>query len=46
MKGGVYYEHAHRLYGMLVGLSAITLLVLVARFESGRLVRALAVIGF
>ncbi|MCX5665203.1 MAG: hypothetical protein NTY97_10980 [Planctomycetota bacterium] len=46
MKGGVYYEHAHRLYGMLVGLSAITLLTLVARFESGRLVRTLAVIGF
>ncbi len=46
MKGGVYYEHAHRLYGMLVGLSTITLLVLVARFESGRLVRSLALIGF
>jgi len=29
MKGGVYYEHAHRLYGMLVGVSALALLVLV-----------------
>ncbi len=46
MKGGVYYEHAHRLYGMLVGISAITLLVLVARLESGRAVRTLVVIGF
>lgn len=46
MKGGVYYEHAHRLYGMLVGLSAITLLVLVLRNEPSRAVRALAVVGF
>jgi cytochrome c oxidase assembly protein subunit 15 len=27
MVGGVYYEHAHRLYGMLVGVTAIALLV-------------------
>ncbi|MSR44657.1 MAG: hypothetical protein EXS15_04770 [Phycisphaerales bacterium] len=46
MKGGIYYEHAHRLYGMLVGVSAIALLVQIARFESGRLVRTLAVVGF
>ena len=45
MKGGVYYEHAHRLYGMLVGLSAITLLVLVVRSEHSRHVRALAIAG-
>lgn len=25
MEGGVYYEHAHRLYGMLVGLTTLTL---------------------
>ena len=46
MKGGIYYEHAHRLYGMLVGVSAITLLVLVARFETGKLLRTLAIVGF
>ncbi len=45
MKGGIYYEHAHRLYGMLVGVSAITLLVLILRFERGALVRTLAVVG-
>ncbi|MSR70018.1 MAG: hypothetical protein EXS17_06715 [Phycisphaerales bacterium] len=45
MKGGIYYEHAHRLYGMLVGVSAVTLLVLIMRFESAGLVRALAIIG-
>lgn len=27
MVGGIYYEHAHRLYGMLVGVTAITMLV-------------------
>ncbi|MGI9014289.1 MAG: COX15/CtaA family protein [Phycisphaerales bacterium] len=27
MAGGVHYEHAHRLYGMLVGLATITLVV-------------------
>lgn len=46
MKGGIYYEHAHRLYGMLVGLSAVTLQVLIFRFETRRTVRALAVVGF
>ena len=46
MKGGVYYEHAHRLYGMLVGVSSLALLVLVARLERGRLVRTLAAVGF
>ena len=45
MKGGIYYEHAHRLYGMLVGVSAVTLLVLVLRFERGWLVRTLAIAG-
>ena len=29
MTGGIFYEHAHRLYGMLVGLTAIVLLILV-----------------
>ncbi len=46
MKGGIYYEHAHRLYGMLVGLSSITLLVLAFVQGSSRAVRTLAVVGF
>ena len=45
MKGGIYYEHAHRLYGMLVGVSAISLLVQVMRCERSGVVRALTVVG-
>lgn len=33
MTGGIYYEHAHRLYGMLVGLTAITLAVALFIFD-------------
>jgi cytochrome c oxidase assembly protein subunit 15 len=29
MTGGIYYEHAHRLFGSLVGLTTVTLAVLV-----------------
>lgn len=29
MSGGIYYEHAHRLYGMLVGVTTIALLAMV-----------------
>jgi len=46
MKDGVYYEHAHRLYGMLVGFCAILMLVLTLMNESRGWVRALAVAGF
>ncbi len=46
MKDGVYYEHAHRLYGMLVGLCATLMLVLTLMNESRGWVRALAVAGF
>jgi cytochrome c oxidase assembly protein subunit 15 len=42
MKGGVYYEHAHRLFGMLVGLNAFTLAALCWRHEPRRWVRWLA----
>lgn len=45
MKGGIYYEHAHRLFGMLVGTTALVLLVVVWREESRTWARALAV-GF
>ena len=42
MKGGVYYEHAHRLFGMLVGLNAFTLAAICWRHEPRRAVRWLA----
>ncbi|MFM8640201.1 MAG: COX15/CtaA family protein, partial [Planctomycetota bacterium] len=42
MKGGVYYEHAHRLFGMLVGLTAFTLAAICWRHESRRWVKVLA----
>jgi len=42
MKGGVYYEHAHRLFGMLVGLNAFTLAALCWRHETRAWVRWLA----
>ncbi|MCA9286311.1 MAG: COX15/CtaA family protein [Phycisphaerales bacterium] len=43
MKGGVYYEHAHRLYGMLVGLTTITLVYVVWRSDRRRWVKWIAV---
>ncbi|MCP4834676.1 MAG: hypothetical protein GY895_07900 [Phycisphaera sp.] len=46
MTGGVFYEHAHRLYGMLVGLTAIVLLVLVWRHDRRGWVRAFASVIF
>jgi cytochrome c oxidase assembly protein subunit 15 len=36
MKGGVFFEHAHRLYGTLVGLSSITLAIVLWIIEGGR----------
>jgi cytochrome c oxidase assembly protein subunit 15 len=33
MKGGIYYEHAHRLFGMLVGVTALVLVNVVFRDE-------------
>jgi cytochrome c oxidase assembly protein subunit 15 len=42
MKGGVYYEHAHRLFGMLVGLTTFTLTALCWRHEARAWVRWLA----
>lgn len=43
MKGGVYYEHAHRLYGMLVGVTAITLVIAAFMFDQRGWFRTLAV---
>lgn len=36
MTGGIYYEHSHRLFGSLVGLTTMTLLGLVLAAEKGR----------
>lgn len=46
MKGGIYYEHAHRLYGMLVGLTSIALMALVWRTDRRGWVRGLSVAIF
>jgi cytochrome c oxidase assembly protein subunit 15 len=44
MIGGIYYEHAHRLYGMLVGVTAITLAVSAFVFNRRGWFRALALV--
>jgi|GEM_PF-216343 len=44
MKGGVYYEHAHRLFGMLVGLTSLVLVSAVFRSDRRASVRALALL--
>ena len=43
MKGGIYYEHAHRLFGMLVGTTALVLVGIVFREERRAWIRALSV---
>jgi cytochrome c oxidase assembly protein subunit 15 len=42
MTGGIYYEHAHRLFGTLVGLSMLTLAIYLQRNETRRWLKALA----
>ena len=42
MTGGIYYEHAHRLFGSLVGLTTVALAVLLWRREPRQWVRSLA----
>ncbi len=44
MKGGVFYEHAHRLFGMLVGTTALVLSGVVFREEQRRWVRGLTIL--
>ena len=46
MKGGIFYEHAHRLYRMLVGVTAITLLVMVFRYDRRSMVRMFSIVIF
>jgi heme A synthase len=43
MTGGIYYEHAHRLYGMLVGVTAIAVAASTFVFDQRGWVRAIAV---
>ena len=46
MTGGIYYEHAHRLYGMLVGVTALTFLVLAWRLDRRSVVRFITLAVF
>ena len=41
MTGGIYYEHAHRLLGALVGLTTLVLALFLQRVETRRWVRRL-----
>lgn len=41
MTGGIYYEHAHRLFGALVGLTTLTLAIRLLLSESRRAVKLL-----
>ncbi|HXV77109.1 MAG TPA: COX15/CtaA family protein [Candidatus Polarisedimenticolaceae bacterium] len=45
MTGGIYYEHAHRLLGALVGLTTVVLASFVQATEPRRWVRAWAWVG-
>lgn len=42
MTGGIYYEHAHRLFGALVGLTTLVMAGVLQRYESRRWVTRLA----
>ena len=42
MTGGIYYEHAHRLYGMLVGVTSLAFAVLAWRLDRRGVVRGVA----
>ncbi|HWB20626.1 MAG TPA: COX15/CtaA family protein [Phycisphaerales bacterium] len=43
MKGGVYFEHAHRLYGSLVGLTTILLMLSLFMYDKRKWIRWLGV---
>jgi cytochrome c oxidase assembly protein subunit 15 len=45
MTGGIYYEHAHRLYGTLVGLVTLSMMVYFFRQGAGRWLRWGAVLA-
>ena len=45
MTGGVYYEHAHRLFGTLVGLTTLVLAIHLLRVESRAWVKRLGLVA-
>jgi len=45
MPGGVYFEHAHRLLGSLVGLTTVVLAIYVWRVDARRWLRRLALVA-
>ncbi len=45
MTGGIYYEHAHRLLGALVGLTTVTLAFHLARVETRAFVKRMGLIA-
>jgi cytochrome c oxidase assembly protein subunit 15 len=45
MTGGIYYEHAHRLFGSLVGLTTLVLAIVLWRTEDRAWVRRLALLA-
>jgi cytochrome c oxidase assembly protein subunit 15 len=45
MTGGIYYEHAHRLFGALVGLTTIGLAWRLWRFDTRRWLRRLGLVA-
>jgi cytochrome c oxidase assembly protein subunit 15 len=45
MTGGIYYEHAHRLLGALVGLATVSLAVQLIRVESRAFVKRMGLVA-
>ncbi len=45
MTGGIFWEHAHRLYGMLVGTTVLVFFVVLMRLETRTWIRALGALA-
>ncbi len=45
MTGGIYYEHAHRLFGVLVGLTTLTLCLRLLMADSRRWLKLLGIVA-
>ncbi len=45
MKGGIFWEHAHRLYGMLVGATMLVFFIVLLRGEQRRWIQLLGAIA-
>lgn len=46
MTGGIYFEHSHRLFGSLVGLTTLVMALYLQRYESQRWLRRLGWVAF